>query len=97
MLIAPGERWPQVEQAEYGNRRTIAQVLASELDISVEDVELLSDAEVTTNELDGPVYSYWINLEPEAEGELRADLLARFASLEYEIHANFFDDIEHEF
>lgn len=40
------------------------------------------------------MYSYWINLEPVAEGELRADLLARFGSLEYELHANFFDDVE---
>lgn len=63
--------------------------------ISVEDAELLSDAEVTSNESDdGLVYSYWIDLESVAEGALRSDLLARFGSLEYELGPNFFDDIE---
>ncbi|MNP71401.1 hypothetical protein D3C76_1677820 [compost metagenome] len=76
----------------------MAQALANELGISVDDAELLADAEVTTNESDeGLVYSYWINFEPEAEGKLRANLLARFGSLEYELDANFFDDVEHEF
>ncbi|MCP2141273.1 UNVERIFIED_ORG: hypothetical protein J2Y94_002598 [Pseudomonas poae] len=32
-----------------------------------------------------------------ALGKVRADLLARFGSLEYELGPNFFDDIEHEF
>jgi len=40
------------------------------------------------------VYSYWIDLEPEAEGKLRADLLARFGTLHHELPANFFDDVE---
>ena len=92
------EHWAQVEKAERGNRITMAQALASELGISVEDAELLSDAEITTNESDeGLEYSYWINLEPVAEGNVRADLLARFGSLEYELDRNFFDDIEHDF
>ncbi|KOY04094.1 hypothetical protein [Pseudomonas nunensis] len=91
------EHWAQVKEAERGNRITMAQALASELDISVEDAELLSDAEVTTNEsYEGLVYSYWINLEPVAEGKVRADLLARFGSMEYELGPNFFDDIEHD-
>ena len=77
---------------------SMAQALASELGISVEDGELLAGSEITTNESDdGLVYSYWINFEPEAEGELRADLLARFGSLEYELNPNFFDDVEHDF
>ena len=29
--------------------------------------------------------------------KVRADLLARFGSLEYELGPNFFDDIEHDF
>ncbi|MCF4996082.1 hypothetical protein [Pseudomonas fluorescens] len=92
------EHWAQVEEAERGDRKTMAQALASELGISVEDAELLSDAEVTANESDeGLVYSYWINFEPVAEGELRADLIARFGSLEYELDPNFFDDVDHEF
>jgi hypothetical protein len=92
------EYWATVEEARSSNRMSMAQALAIELGISVDDAELLSGAEITTNESDdGLVYSYWINLEPEAEGELRADLLARFGSLEYELHANFFDDIEHDF
>lgn len=92
------EYWAQVEEARSSNRMSMAQALASELGISVEDGELLAGSEITTNESDdGLVYSYWINFEPEAEGELRADLLARFGSLEYELHVNFFDDVEHEF
>jgi len=92
------EYWAQVEEARSSNRISMAQALANELGISVNDAELLAGAEITTNESDeGLVYSYWINLEPEAEGELRADLLTRFGSLEYELHANFFDDIEHDF
>lgn len=89
------EHSAQVEEAKRGNPITMAQALASELGISVEDAELLSDAEVTTNESDeGLVYSYWIDFEPVAEGELKADLIARFGSLEYELDPNFFDDIE---
>lgn len=92
------EYWATVEEARHSNRMSVAQALAIELGISVDDAELLSGAEITTNESDeGLVYSYWINLEPEAEGELKADLLARFGSLDYELHANFFDDIDHEF
>ena len=76
----------------------MAQALANELEISIDDAELLADSEVTANESDeGLVYSYWINFEPVAEGKVRADLLARFGSLEYELGPNFFDDIEHEF
>ncbi|KAE9642602.1 hypothetical protein EJA70_18370 [Pseudomonas sp. PB103] len=92
------EHWAQVEEAERGNRKTMAQALANELEISLDDAELLADSEVTANESDeGLVYSYWINFEPVAEGKVRADLLARFGSLEYELGPNFFDDIEHEF
>ncbi len=92
------EYWAQVEDARNSNRMSMAQALASELGISVEDGELLAGSEITTNESDdGLVYSYWINFEPEAEGELRADLLARFGSLEYELNPNFFDDVEHDF
>ena len=92
------EYWATVEEARSSNQMSMAQALAIELGISVDDAELLSGAEITTNESDdGLVYSYWINLEPEAEGELRADLLARFGSLEYELDPNFFDDVDHEF
>ncbi|MBC3197449.1 hypothetical protein [Pseudomonas poae] len=91
------EYWATVEEARSSNQMSMAQALAIELGISVEDAELLSGAEITTNESeDGLVYSCWINLEPEAEGELRADLLARFGSLKYELGPNFFDDIEHD-
>lgn len=88
------EHWAQVEEAERGKRLSMAQALANELEISVDDAEVLADAEVMTNESDeGLVYSYWIDFEPVAEGELREDLIARFGSLQYELHANFFDDI----
>jgi len=73
---------------------SMAQALASELRISLDDAELLADAEVTANTSDdGMIYSYWVDVEPYAEGTLRADLLARFGTLEIEVNRNFFDDI----
>lgn len=60
----------------------MAQALANELGISVDDAELLADAEVTFNESDdGLPYSCRINLEPVAKGELRAGLIARFGQI----------------
>ncbi|EJM78912.1 hypothetical protein [Pseudomonas sp. GM55] len=98
------EHWAQIAEAESDEhvddrpRISMAQALANELGISVADGELLADAEVTANDSDGGLpYSYWIDFEPVAQGELRADLLARFGSLEYELDRNFFDDIEHDF
>ncbi len=75
----------------------MAQALASELGISIEDAELLSDAEITTNDSDeGGAYNHWMNLEPVTEGKVRADLPSRFGSIEYELDPDFFDDVEHE-
>lgn len=82
------------EAEENRPRSNMAQALASELKISLEDAELLADAEVTANTSDdGMIYSYWVDVEPYAEGALRADLLARFGTLEFELDVNFFDDI----
>lgn len=82
------------EAEENRPRSSMAQALASELRISLEDAELLADAEVTANTSDdGMIYSYWVDVEPYAEGALRADLLARFGTLEFELDVNFFDDI----
>lgn len=53
------EHWAQVEETERGKRISTAQALANEQGISVDDAELLADAEVTTNESDeGLVYNY---------------------------------------
>ncbi|SFP84930.1 hypothetical protein [Pseudomonas sp. NFPP28] len=91
------EYMAQEAAAENENHRpssTMAEALASELQISLADAELLADAEVTVNASDdGLPYSYWVDVEPYAEGALRADLLARFGTLEFELNANFFDDI----
>lgn len=95
--------WEYMEHqqvAESEERRpsmSMAQALASELRISLEDAELLADAEVTANSSDdGMIYSYWVDVEPYPEGALRADLLARFGTLEIELDVNFFDDIHPE-
>lgn len=75
----------------------MAQALASELRISLENAELLADAEVTANTSDdGMIYSYWVDVEPYAEGALRTDLLARFGTLEFELSVSFFDEIHSE-
>jgi hypothetical protein len=85
------------EADENRPRSSLAQALASELKISLEDAELLTDAEVTPNTSDdGMIYSYWVDVAPYAEGSLRADLLARFGTLEFELNINFFDDIHPE-
>lgn len=89
------EYWSMVGEARQANTKTLADALAIELGIAVEDAELLTGAEITPNQSDdGLVYSYLIDLEPEAEGKLRADLLARLGTLHYELPANFFDDVE---
>lgn len=85
------------ESEEHRPSISMAQALASELEISLEDAELLADAEVKAyTPDDGMIYSYWVDVEPYAEGALRADLLARFGTLEFEVDVNFFDDIHPE-
>ena len=82
------------ESEEHRPSMSMAQALANELKISLEDAKLLADAEVTANTSDdGMIYSYWVDVEPYAEGALRADLLARFGNLEFELDVNFFDDV----
>lgn len=88
------EHQQAAESEEHRSSMSMARALASELRISLEDAELLADAEVTANTSDdGMIYSYWVDVEPYAEGALRADLLARFGTLEFELDVNFFDDI----
>lgn len=88
------EHQQAAESEEHRPSINVAQALANELKISLEDAELLADAEVTANTSDdGMIYSYWVDVEPYAEGALRADLLARFGTLEFELDVNFFDDI----
>lgn len=85
------------ENEENRPRSSMEQALANKLRISLDDAELLADAAVTANTSDdGMIYSYWVDVEPYAEGALRADLLARFGTLEFELDANFFDDIHPE-
>jgi hypothetical protein len=88
------EHQQATESEEHRPSMSMAQALASELRISLEDAERLADAEVTANTSDdGMIYSYRVDVEPYAEGALRADLLARFGTLEFELDVNFFDDI----
>lgn len=88
----------QAAEAEENRPRiSMAQALASELQISLEDAERLADAEVTAHTSDdGMIYSYFVDVESYAEGALRDDLLARFGTLEFELDVNFFDDIHPE-
>ncbi|MEE9947769.1 MAG: hypothetical protein PBV00_26075 [Pseudomonas asiatica] len=91
------EHQQAAESEEHRPSMSMAQALANELKISLEDAELLADAEVTANTSDdGMIYSYWVDVEPYAEGALRDDLLARFGTLEIELNVNFFDDIHPE-
>ncbi|WP_367237311.1 hypothetical protein VXM67_19405 [Pseudomonas sp. Rh2] len=91
------EHQQAAESEEHRPSMSMAQALANELKISLKDAELLADAEVTANTSDdGMIYSYWVDVEPYAEGALRDDLLARFGTLEIELDVNFFDDIHPE-
>lgn len=81
------------EGEEHRPSISIAQAMASGLEVSLVDAELLADSEVkahTSN--DGMSHSYWVDVEPYAKGALRADLLARFGTLEFEVDVNPFDD-----
>ena len=91
------EHQQAAESEKHRPSMSMAQALANELKISLEDAELLADAEVTANTSDdGMIYSYWVDVEPYAEGALRDDLLARFGTLKIELNVNFFDDIHPE-
>ena len=91
------EHQQAAENKEHRPSISMAQALSSELKISLADAELLADAEVTANTSDdGMIYSYCVHAEPYAEGALRADLLARFGTLELVLDVNFFDDINSE-
>lgn len=82
------------EGKEHRPSISMAQAMASELKISLQDAELLVDVDVTPNPSDdGMIYSYLVDVEPYAKGDLRADLLARFGTLEIEVSRNFLDDI----
>lgn len=81
------------EGEEHRPSISMAQAMASGLEISLEDAELLADSEVkahTSN--NGMIHSYWVDVEPYAKGALRADLLARFGTLEFEVDVNPLDD-----
>lgn len=73
----------------------LAQALAAELDIGLEDAEALADADIVPNESNdgGLVYSYTLYAEPVASPELAAKLLRRFDSLDIELPANFYDGV----
>ncbi|OHW41342.1 MULTISPECIES: hypothetical protein [Pseudomonas] len=85
------------ESEEYRPSISMAQALASGLEISLEDAKFLADAEVRGHTSDdGMIHNYWVDVEPYAEGALRADLLARFGTLEFEVDVNSFDDFHPE-
>lgn len=94
------QHWAQLAENDGDDsdghpRISMAQALADELDVSLEEAGYLADAEVSINVSDeGLVYNYWIDFEPVAQGALRADLLKRFGTLQIELNANFFDDVE---
>lgn len=73
----------------------LANALAEELGIDLEDAEVLADAEILANESNdgGLVYSYTLYAEPVASPELAAKLLRKFDSLDIELPADFYDGV----
>ncbi|ARL22912.1 peptide ABC transporter permease [Burkholderia pseudomallei] len=74
----------------------LANALADELGIELEDAEALADAEILPNESNdgGLIYSYTLYAEHVASAELAAKLLTKFGSLDIELPANFYDGVE---
>lgn len=84
-------------QRELANRPLIslAEALADEFEIGIDEAEQLVDAEITSNESDdGHPYGYWIDVEPVASETLKRKLRNRFGSLQIELGINFFDQID---
>ncbi|WP_079227349.1 hypothetical protein [Pseudomonas putida] len=74
---------------------TMAEALAAEFELSVQECEELVDAEISDNSsTDGLRYGYWIDLEPVATGAVREKLMKRFGSLQLELNVNFFDNVD---
>lgn len=89
--------WSDDDGPSSAQLRTLAQALADELDLTVEETEWLVDAECTANESDdGMIYSYIFDFEPVATEPLRSKLLTMRGSLQLEVDVNFFDDIRNE-
>ncbi|MCW0048889.1 peptide ABC transporter permease [Burkholderia pseudomallei] len=74
---------------------SLANAIAEELGIDLEDAEALTDAEILVNESNdgGLVYSYTLYAEPVASPELAAKLLRKFDSLDIELPADFYDGV----
>ncbi|RIJ85281.1 peptide ABC transporter permease [Ralstonia solanacearum] len=75
--------------------QTLAQALASELGIGLEEAETLVDAEILPNESNdgGLVYSHILYAEHVASPELAKKLLDKFGTLSIELPANFYDGV----
>ena len=74
---------------------SLAQALADELEIGIVEAEQLTEAEITVNDSDdGLVYGYWIDVEPFASTALKRKLMDRFGSLQIELSASFFEQVD---
>jgi len=71
------------------------QALADELDIDIDVAAQLTEAKIIVNDSeDGLVYGYWLDLETVESESLKRKLMSRFGSLQIELQANFFDQVE---
>jgi len=87
--------WFGDDEDDEGPTLTLAEALAGELGLDLEDAEVLADAEILENESNdgGLVYSYFLNAEQVAPPELAKKLLDKFGTLNIELPQNFFDDV----
>jgi hypothetical protein len=82
------------EEEEDIPRISLAQALANELDIALDEAEELVDSEIITNaSSDDLVYSHTFDFSRDASPELTKKLLDKHGSLSLEVPAWFFDRI----
>ncbi len=86
--------WGGQPEEDSERRQTLVQALAEELKLSLQEAELLADAEIVTTETsDGLITGYWLDFKDVAIEPLRSRLLEAHGSLMIEVGANFFDHI----
>ncbi len=82
------------EYEDQGPTISLAQALAEELDIELDEAEELVDSDYSTNESnDGLVYSYFFDFSRDASPELAKKLKDKHGSLSIEVPAWFFDRV----
>lgn len=86
--------WGADDEEHDGPKVSLAEALAAELGLSVDEAEELADAEALPNESsDGLVYGYVFDFTRHASPEIAEKLMANRGSLQLEVQPWFFENI----